>query len=601
MDAIATPVLPRRATPTLALRCLLYVGPVLLVTVTAAVLAAERAAAGTSLTLRVVYGVLVAILVAGLSMSFCSTILGAVVSRRALALGGPRLLPPSGQARTAVLLPIYEEDAARVFAAARAMADDLDVEAIGKADIFVLSDTRSAAAAAAEQRIAATVAQTAGPAIFYRRRADNIGRKAGNIADFCRRWGAAYDFMVVLDADSLMTGDAIARLVGAMEANPNAGLIQSMCYPVDRQSLFARLQQFSARLYGPLPQRGVAAWQGPLGNYWGHNAIVRTAAFASCCGLPVLPGPPPFGGEIMSHDTVEAALLLRRGYDVWLLPDGPDGRHDGSWEETPTNLLDHFERDRRWCRGNLQHALVLGASNLRLASYYHLLVGLLHYAEKPLIVVWLILYAAIDGRVAPLALPILIAALVVVPRLICVVAVLADSEQAKGFGGRGTLVAGAAINQLSSLVMYPLTLIMHLVFLLETLTGVASRWDMQRREDRDLRWGATSIRLAVPLAAAIVGLMAIAPFAPWPAALLAPGLLCAIPFAVLSSRRLRMPKLLRTPDDLQPHPLRMARDAVEVALRSAQGGCNEPLPPQLPPEAGLPMAPQRLRPRWFAA
>ena len=192
--------------------------------------------------------------------------------------------------------------------------------------------------------------------------------------------------MVVLDADSLMTGAAIARLIGAMEANPNAGLIQSMCYAVGRSTLFARMQQFGARLHGPLLARGVAWWQGPRGSYWGHNAIVRIAAFAGHCGLPPLPGRAPLGGEILCHDTVEAALLLRAGWDVWMLPDGPDGRHEGSWEETPTNLLDHLDRDRRWCQGNLQHFGVLRAEGLKLASFVHLGQGIAHYLSAPLFI-----------------------------------------------------------------------------------------------------------------------------------------------------------------------------------------------------------------------
>ncbi len=600
MDALVSPALSRhRATPTPVLRHLAHFGPLLVLSAAAFLLATLRTAPGTPLALSLFYGLVVGLNVAALTMSSWSTLLGAIVapfSRASRLSGGPRLAPPTGQARTAVLLPIYEEDVARVFATVRAMAESLAAETIGEVDFFVLSDSRSAVAVAAEDAMVALSARADGPPIFYRRRTDNKGRKAGNIAEFCERWGDAYDFMVILDADSLMTGEAIARLVGAMEANPSAGLIQAMCYPVGRHSLFARLQQFNARLYGPLFQRGVSFWQGPRGNYWGHNAIVRIAPFVAACGLPLLPGRAPFGGEILSHDTVEAALMLRAGYDVWMLPDGPGGRHDGSWEETPTNLLDHLERDRRWCRGNLQHALVLRARGLKLASLYHLTRGLLHYLYAPLVVMWLVLYALVDRHGAPDALLWLVAALVVVPRVLCVCGAMADPSQAQDFGGRAALAGSALLDQAVVALSYPVTLVFHLVFLAGTLLGGETRWDAQARDDRGLFWGETARRLGPPLASALVVLAVLAPFAPWPAALLAPGLLLAVPLAVLTSRRSKVPTLLRTPDDTRPHPLRAARAIVEARLRSGLRLDPSATPPPLPEEAGLPIRPQVLRP-----
>jgi len=213
-------------------------------------------------------------------------------------------------------VPVYNENPDRVFNAVAVMRRSIAPEATGSLDIFVLSDTQDSVIAAAEEAAYAACCATMGaygPALHYRRRTPNTRRKAGNIAEFCARWGSGYDFMLVLDADSLMTGPAIARLIGAAEANPRAGIIQTMCYPIGRASLFARIQQFGARLYGPLLARGVAFWQGPRGSYWGHNAILRTAAFAAHCQLPDLPGRAPLGGEILCHDTVEAALMLRAG------------------------------------------------------------------------------------------------------------------------------------------------------------------------------------------------------------------------------------------------------------------------------------------------
>ena len=206
-----------------------------------------------------------------------------------------------------------------------------------------------------------------------------MSRKAGNIADFVTRWGGAYEHMVVLDADSLMTGDAIVRLAAAMEADPDAGIIQTLPLIINRNTLFARLQQFAARIYGPVIAAGLSAWMGRDGNYWGHNAIIRTRAFADHCGLPDLPGKPPFGGHILSHDFVEAALIRRAGYAVYMLP-----TLGGSYEESPPSLIDLAARDRRWCQGNLQHARVIGARGFALATRQHFATGILGYLASPL-------------------------------------------------------------------------------------------------------------------------------------------------------------------------------------------------------------------------
>ncbi len=577
-----------------------------------------------------VYAAVVALNVWQLAISSWSAVLGVGVGlwqRTGGSVGGPLLRPPTGRARTAVLLPVYEEDAVRVFAAATVIADSIAGigaglgAGLGAVDIYVLSDTRSIAGGAAEERIAArlaaqtAVAQPAAsqraehaaarPRILYRRRPDNTGRKAGNIAEWFGRWGGAYDYAVVLDADSLMTGAAIARLVGAMEANPRAGLIQAMCYPVGRRTLFARIQQFSARLYGPVFQRGVSFWQGPRGNYWGHNAILRTHAFAAHCGLPTLPGPPPFGGEIMSHDTVEAALLLRGGWDVWMIPDGPDGRHEGSWEETPTNLIDHLARDRRWCMGNLQHVAVLRARGLQVASVYHLTRGLLHYLYIVPFLLWVALYAAVDLHTTPgagAALVVLVLALVALPRAICLHAAL--GEDVPGFGGRAGLVASTVLDQGVAYLLYPVAVVFHTLFIVNALTGRVVRWDAQLRDDRDLGWAAAAAILAGPCAAGLAVLALLGWCgAPVLAAALAPGLLLAVPVAVWTSRRSLGARASRhgifaTPDETRPPAAWTALKAAEAALAAAT--LEHPIPP-LPPEQGLPLTVQVLRPKRMRA
>src|SRR5690606_28111819 len=215
--------------------------------------------------------------------------------------------------------------------------------------------------------------------IFYRRRAKNTERKAGNIADWVRRFGAAYETMIILDADSVMSADTLVRMSAAIERNPDVGLIQTLPVIVNGSTLFARLQQFAGRVYGPLIAHGIAWWHGSESNYWGHNAAIRTRAFAEQAGLPELRGRKPFGGHILSHDFVEAALMRRGGWAIHMVPG-----LKGSYEESPPSLTEVAARDRRWCQGNLQHAAVLPARGLHWISRLHMLQGIGSYITAPM-------------------------------------------------------------------------------------------------------------------------------------------------------------------------------------------------------------------------
>ena len=263
---------------------------------------------------------------------------------------------------------IYNEAPARVFAAIQAICEDVRATGLGDAfDYFFLSDTTNPDLWVAEERaLLALRERLPGERFYYRHRRKNVARKAGNIGDFVMRWGAAYPQMLVLDADSVMSGETVVRLAAAMEDDPDAGMIQSLPLIINRNTFYARLQQFAARIAGPVLACGLAAWMGRDGNYWGHNAIIRTRAFADHCGLPNLPGKPPFGGHILSHDFVEAALIRRAGWAVYMLP-----TLGGSFEESPPSLIDLAARDRRWCQGNLQHSRTTsrlrGTSRRRLA------------------------------------------------------------------------------------------------------------------------------------------------------------------------------------------------------------------------------------------
>jgi membrane glycosyltransferase len=410
---------------------------------------------------------------------------------------------PRGEGRSAAIVPIYAEDAVAVFARLRVMARSLAREDASDIDIFVLSDTRDGAVAAVEEHEFARIrawaaADPALPRIRYRRREQNLGRKAGNVAEFCETYGHDYEFMIVLDADSLMTGAAMTRLVRLMQASPRVGLIQTVSYAAGRDTLFARVQQFAVRLYAPLALRCLETWQGPQGSYWGHNAILRIEAFATHAGLPVLPGKAPLGGEILCHDIVEGALMVRAGWEVRLLPE-----MGGTWEEMPTNLVDLLGRERRWCQGNLQHLRVLPWAGLAGASRWHLAVGILSYAMLPVWIAFLGLAAWQAARSGDLgllaygltgvgpaahALAALSVALLAAPKVLSLIHVLTSGERRRAFGGTGRLLASAALEQLVWVFLWPVMTLFTAAAVMATFMGRVVRWETQDRDDRQVSW-----------------------------------------------------------------------------------------------------------------
>ena len=340
----------------------------------------EVVGVGTITPLEWVMVVLFVVTFSWVALSFTASIVGFVWLLAHSHARKP--LPASLSQSTAVVMPIYNEAPSRVFGAMQAIIEDIERTGLGPAfDYFFLSDTTDANVWIAEERaFLAMRERLPHERVYYRRRRKNSSRKAGNIADFVTRWGGHYPHMLVLDADSLMSGEAVVRLAAAMEADPDSGIIQSLPLIVNRNTMFARVQQFAARIAGPVIAAGLTAWMGRDGNYWGHNAIIRTRAFADHCGLPDLPGRPPFGGHILSHDFVEAALMRRAGYAVYMLP-----TLGGSYEESPPSLIDLAARDRRWCQGNLQHAPHHRARRgFVVASRQHFVTGIMGYLSSPL-------------------------------------------------------------------------------------------------------------------------------------------------------------------------------------------------------------------------
>lgn len=410
----------------------------------------------------------------------------------------PEALPPGA---TAIVMPVYNEDARRVFAGLRSIYESL--QATGHLDAFhfyVLSDSTDPNRWVDEEAAWAALVREfdAANRLFYRRRRLNTNKKAGNLADFCRRWGGAYRYMVVLDADSLMAGATIVQLVRLMERSPRTGLIQTAPRLIRGETPFARWQQFASRLYGPVFQSGLDYWQLDESNYWGHNAIVRLAPFIEHCSLPELPGHEPFGGRILSHDYVEAALLVRAGWGVRLAVG-----LDGSYEECPGTLIDFAKRDRRWLQGNLQHSWLLAAQGLRPVSRLHLLLGILAYLASPLWLAFLLLSTLLlyrqhatgltlvprdsllgllnlDYRAQAAALFGGTLALLFVPKIIALLDLLLV-RGARTFGGWRRVLGGAALETIGSALLAPVLMFFHSKFILWTFLGRGVAWIAQRR------------------------------------------------------------------------------------------------------------------------
>ena len=343
-------------------------------------------------------------LFAWIALSFTSGLAGfcSMLAGGGCRLGtGPDAPLPHLAARTALLMPTYNEQPARIMAGLQAMWESLrEAGAADAFDLFILSDTTDPQIWIAEEAgfLALRERTGADASIFYRRRPKNVARKSGNIAEWVTRFGGAYAQFLILDADSLMTGETLVRLAGAMEQHPDVGLIQTLPIITGAATLFARVQQFAGRVYGPLIAHGIAWWHGAEGNYWGHNAMIRTRAFAEQAGLPELAGRRPYGGPIMSHDFVEAALMRRGGWAVHMVPGVR-----GSYEEVPPTLTDLAVRDRRWCQGNLQHLAVLPTRGLLGVSRLHLLTGIGSYITAPLWLLFILtgILIAVQARFVP--------------------------------------------------------------------------------------------------------------------------------------------------------------------------------------------------------
>jgi membrane glycosyltransferase len=535
----------------------------------------------------------------------------------AQALAGLTTRPPKPprdggplRVQTVVLVPVYNEDPVAAFARVAVMDEALRRAGVGAFFHFaILSDTRNDVIARLEEQWFLRLLDETGSEgrIFYRRRSVNRGRKAGNIEEFITTSGAAYEFAIILDADSLMEASTMVEMVRRMTAAPDLGLLQTLPKIINASSRFGRLMQFSASFYSPVFCRGLAMMQGRTGPFWGHNAIVRLRAFAESCGLPALAGNPPFGGHILSHDYVEAALLARKGWVVRV-----DDDLEGSYEEGPENIVDHAKRDRRWAQGNLQHSRLLLAPGLKAWSRFVFLQGILAYVSSLLWLSFLIAsivapafappvdYFPIEGWPFPvlppsealkaIALGLGIVGLLFVPKfLILVDAVLRG--RSRGFGGPAETLKSVMVELLYTSIAAPVFLMYQTRSILQVVLGIDSGWPAQVRGDGTLSLGQAWAASRWIVACGVVGLLLIHFLAEHLLLWLLPvaGPMVAAPFIIAWSSRRPAGHPFATPLTLH-RPALVAAHAALVTRWESEGLPGAPQPVILRPVEALPRA-----------
>lgn len=430
--------------------------------------------------------------------------------RHRLCRGVPQQPAASSSSRTALLMPLYHEPVDLCYAGLAAVYQSLHASGQGdRFDFFVLSDSNNESTIQQEKSAWRYWVDRLGAAghFFYRNRRVSLRHKSGNITDFLRRWGANYEYFVILDADSLMDAATLNRMVAVMDAHPKAGIVQAPPSIVAARSRFARMQQFANALYGPLFSSGLAALQLGDGAYWGHNAIIRTQAFMAHCALPSLRGFGLFRGAILSHDFVEATYMRRGGYEVWLENDLV-----GSYEQSPPSLVDELGRDRRWARGNLQHAaLVLSEHKLGIPQRLIFMNGIMAYVAAP---VWLLFLVLSGIEIATFTLfPIdyfpgghhlfpvwpewhpewairlasSTAVILFLPKVLALLDAFIRPTRRRLFGGGLALIASTLLETLLSVLLAPVRMLSHSRFVAEALLNLQLTWGGQNR-DQAIGW-----------------------------------------------------------------------------------------------------------------
>ncbi len=481
--------------------------------------------------------------------------------------------------KTALLVPVYNEAPDAVFRRLKAMRDQLAAQKTNhQYAIFILSDTRDDRVALLENREFDLLKRPhmGHPPVFYRRRANNTERKTGNIRDWVQNHGDAWDAFITLDADSLMSSATIDRLADELAIAADTALIQTVPHLIGSNTIFSRVQQFANNIYGGILASGLERWSGTEGNYWGHNAIVRTKAFAACAGLPKLSGKGALGGTIKSHDFVEAALLRRAGWAVRLMPSLND-----SYEEIPQNIVDYVLRDRRWCQGNLQHLRLIGSVGFAPASRFHMLQGATAYIASViwflLLIVWALMgrseeqnvfryftdanplfpqWPQMDSVNRIVILGFMIA-LLLLPKVFAIVATVWRDKSCHELGGCIHFTASALSEIFLSFLLAPILMVQHVTAVGRTVLGMDAGWAPQNRSDTHYGWltlirfhwleTTTGIILMAGLLAGIVSFWLIP---------IAASLICAVPVSFVFGMKLPargwLKTIMNTQEDISP-------------------------------------------------
>ena len=446
--------------------------------------------------------------------------------------------------RTALAMTVRNEDPRRSFERLAQMRAGLDATGYGAHfDVFILSDTSEPEIAAEEERLFAKMRKALGGVrATYRRRDKNIGFKAGNVRDFLLKHGRGYDLYLPLDSDSLMSGQAILKMVRIMEAHPRIGILQSLAVGSVATSAFARIFQFGMRHGMRSFTMGATWWQGDCGPYWGHNALIRAAAFRRHCRLPILPGKPPHGGHILSHDQVEAALMRRAGYEVRVMPIETE-----SYEDNPPTLMDFTKRDLRWCQGNMQYFPLLGMRGLRPTSRFQIFQAIMMYFGAP---AWMMMTLAAASMLVTqagagidlafgIAMFFIMFAVSLIPKLMGLLDIALTPGGVARYGGPVRFAAGGVIETIFSILMAPVVAFRVTQFLIGLAFGKSIMWTGQNRDAYSLSWS-DAWRGLWPQAlfgkALFVAILMLAGSAtlPWAMPMIT-GLCFAVPFAVLTA------------------------------------------------------------------
>jgi len=500
---------------------------------------------------------------------------------------------------TALVFPVYNEQVARVYEGLRATYQSLQKTGqLNRFDFYILSDSSEPDKWVEEERRWFSLVQDldALGRIYYRRRIINEGKKSGNIRDFLSTWGKRYRYFVVFDADSVMCGQTLVDLVKLMETHPQVGLVQTVPALVNATSLFGRVQQFSNRLYAPIFITGLNFWAQAFGNYWGHNAIIRTEPFMQHCDLPQLPGAKPFGGQILSHDFVEAALLLKANWEVWLAYD-----LEGSYEEAPQTMIENAQRDRRWCQGNMQHGMVVWARGLRGGSRIHMAMGILGYLASPL---WLFFLLTFNWMlwdeehtglsritVRPLTPFLKVNAtqhaflifaicmgMLFLPKILALMDLARDAPRRRAFGGIIHATVGAIAETAFSTLHAPLQMLWHSKFVAASLLLFGVHWGPQKRTADGIGWQQAIREHGIQTAIGLIwggAILRLDQATFWWFSPVVAGMVLSIPLSVFTSRASLGEKagslsLFLTPEETAP-PVELAALRARMATLEESG------------------------------